>query len=468
MSIQRQKLSFLDAAFLRMESATRPFHVAGLMVLKLPAQAPPGYLRRLATRCGRLNELWPALDKKLENPQAMRNPAWVSAADYDPAYHVYHYALPAPGRMDELLGLVSRVHERLLDRDRPLWELHLIEGLPGGRFAIYCKVHHALVDGVGALRMIDVLFSTSPDTTIDFRASLPIAQAHHKKMSLARQLGGISDELRKHTAALPQVYSLLGHMGMDALLGKKDVPPLPFTAPRTIFNQDIDARREIILADLPLKGMKAIGTAVGGTINDALIAVCGGALREYLLRLDELPAESLEAGLPVSIKSAGQSDGNEVGFLFCPFYTDERDPLKRLKRIVKVTKKAKQDYLGMSKTAAQDFTNALMVPTMLATLTGNATRIRPALNAIVSNVPGSSQRLYLDGAMLEKLYPLSIVSDGMGLNFTVISYHGTLCLGMTSCPQGQPGVEHLGKLLKLSYQELSAATKPKRKPRRKS
>ena len=132
-----QKLSFQDSAFLRLESDRRPFHVAGLMILKMPEDAAPGYLRRLAHHCGRLNEVWPAFDRQLNDPENLKNSAWVDAEDYDPSRHVFHYALPQPGRMKDLLSLGSAAHERCLNRSRPLWEIHLIEGLPGNRFALY-------------------------------------------------------------------------------------------------------------------------------------------------------------------------------------------------------------------------------------------------------------------------------------------------------------------------------------------
>lgn len=452
-----EKLSFQDSAFLRMEAPARPFHVAGLMLFKPPPNAGPNFLRRLAGKCGRLNELWPDFNKKLLDPDSQRDPAWVAADDYDAAYHVSHYALPAPGRMADLLSLISRVHERILDRHRPLWELHLIEGLPDGRFALYCKVHHALVDGVGALQMIDALFTDSAAEGIDFRVARPRAASHQQKLSLGRQVGELGKELKKHYAALPQMSALLAGMGRDVLLGKKDVPPLPFTAPRTLFNTDVDSRRKIILSELPLKRVHALAKACNGTVNDVLVAVCGGALRQYLLQQKALPKGSLEAGVPMSIKRPDQQSGNQVGFIICPLFTNEADPLRRLRRVIKVSSKAKQDMRAMTVTAAQDFTNALMMPTILLTLSGQASKVRPPLNAIVSNVPGSRQRLYLDGASLESLYPLSVVTDGMGLNITVVSYLDKLCVAVTSCPTGQPGIGEFGKLIKQNYRELAQA-----------
>ncbi|MEE4659244.1 MAG: wax ester/triacylglycerol synthase domain-containing protein, partial [Halieaceae bacterium] len=335
-----EKLSFQDAAFLRMESAQRPFHVGGLMLLTAPDPIPRGYFRKLARHCGRLNRLWPIFDKKLADPDSLRHPAWVPALDYDPDHHVHHYALPSAGRMEDLLRLISRAHERVLDRHRPLWEIHLIEGLPGGRFALYCKVHHALVDGVGALRMLDALFSSSPDAGIDFRAARPHVQKHHARHGALRQLGTLRSELKKHYAALPQMSELLTGMSVDALLGKRDVPPLPFTAPRTLFNTDVDKRRQVVISDLPLGAMRKLGERYGATVNDVLLAICGGALRSYLRSQDALPGISLEAGVPISFK-ASQSAGNQVGFIICPLFTEESRPLTRLKRIARVMQKAK-------------------------------------------------------------------------------------------------------------------------------
>ncbi|MDJ0877285.1 MAG: wax ester/triacylglycerol synthase family O-acyltransferase [Halieaceae bacterium] len=455
--MKAEKLSFQDAAFLRLESEQHPIHVAGLMVLKQPEDMPRGYFRRLARHCGRLNELWPLFDKKLQNPDSLRNPAWVKADDYDPDYHVSHYALPAPGRMEDLLTLVSRVHERALDRHRPLWEIHLIEGLSGNRFALYTKVHHALVDGVGALRMVDTLFSTSPDEMINFRKAKPKALAHHRKLSLARQFGAVRGELKRHSSALQEMSGLLAHMGMDSLLGKRDTPPLPFTAPRTLFNTDVDSRRRIITADLSFSTMRKIADSQGATINDVLLAVCGGALREYLKGAKALPKPSLEAGVPVSIKATSAEDGNKVGFIIAQLFTDEPKPLTRLKRVVRVTRKAKDDLRHMSRTAVQDYANLLMMPTLILNLAGRASQIPPPINVIVSNVPGSRQRLYLEGARLEALYPLSVVTDGMGINITVVSYLKRLNVAITSCPTEQPGIENLGRLLKQELDALAAA-----------
>jgi WS/DGAT/MGAT family acyltransferase len=452
-----EKLSSQDAGFLRIESAHCPFHVAGLMILKLPPNASGKYLRQLARKCGRLNELWPVFNKKLQNPENLADAAWIPADDYHPERHVFHYSLPQPGRTEDLLALVTRAHERPLDRSRPLWEVHVIEGLGRGRFALYCKVHHSLVDGVGAMKMIQSLLSTSPTETLDLARLHPELEKHAGHHSLFETLGDLTRGLLSQYRALPELSRLLAHMGADAIQGKKDAMRLPFTAPRTIFNTQLDSRRAIIVGDLPLSGVKKIARQAGGSINDVLVAVCGGALRRYLASLDALPKTSLVAGMPVSLKSAGDAMGNKLSYIMSPFFTDEGNDLRRLQRVIKVTRAAKAELGRMSTTAAEDYYALIMAPTILLTVTGNATRVRPATNAILSNVPGSREKLYLEGAELEYLYPLSIVTDGMGLNITVVSHANKLCIAIISCPTDQPGVEGLGKLLKASYRDLQAA-----------
>jgi WS/DGAT/MGAT family acyltransferase len=361
--------------------------------------------------------------------------------------------------MADLLALVTRAHERPLDRSRPLWEMHIIEGLGGGKFALYCKVHHSLVDGVGAMKMMQALFSTSPRTKIDVDKVRPVIEKHHGHHSLFDTLGDLTKGLQNQYKALPELSRLLAHMGADALQGKKDVMRLPFSSPRTLFNTQLDSRRAIMVCDLPLAGVRKIARQAGGSINDVLVAVCGGALRRYLLAQDALPKTSLVAGMPVSLKAAADEPGNKLSYIMSPFFTDERDDLRRLQRVIRVTRAAKAELGRMSTTAAQDYYALIMAPAILLTITGNATKVPPATNAILSNVPGSSEKLFLDGAELELLYPLSIVTDGVGLNITVVSHAGKLCIAIISCPTEQPGIEGLGRLLKDCYRDLQAAAR---------
>jgi WS/DGAT/MGAT family acyltransferase len=451
-----QKLSSQDLGFLKIESSRCPFHVAGLMILKKPEGAGRNYFRQLVKKCGRLNEQWPIFNRKLLDGVDLSNAAWIEAEDYRPDRHVYHYALPQPGRMEDLITLSTRAHERPMDRARPLWEVHVIEGLPRDRYALYCKVHHALVDGVGAMKMLQGLFSTDPRARLSFNPSLAPTRAHHHH-SLFQRLAGISRGVLRQYRAIPELSGLLAHMGADAFRGKTDAMRLPFTAPRTLFNTELDSSRSIVLCDLPLGTVRRMARQMGGSINDVLLAICGGGLRRYLQEHDGLPRSSLVAGMPVSLKTDDVDGGNKLSYIMAPFFTNEADDFKRLQRIIKVTARAKRELASVSATAAEDYYALIMAPAILLTVTGNAMRVRPAINAIFSNVPGSRKRLYLEGAELEAIYPLSIVTDAMGLNITVLSHVDKLCIAIASCPTDQPDIEGLGGLLKESYRELRAA-----------
>lgn len=453
------KLHVIDKSFLRLESPRHPFHVAGLMILKLPDNASAGKVRRLVAWGEKLNTFWPVLNKKLADPDDLSNGAWVQEEDFHPERHVLHYALPQPGRMEDLLNLVSRAHERQLDRSRPLWELHIIEGLPRNRFAVYCKVHHALIDGVAGMNMLNTLFSTTPGNRTRFPKMERVVKPRIEGSSLLQDLEDMGRGLLEQYRAIPELSALLAHMGLDALRGADDAMKFPFTAPRSIFNTDTDPARRFILCDLPFSSVRSMARQSGGSINDVLLAICGGALRRYLLTQDALPRKSLIAGLPVSIRREDKQDANQLSFILSPFFTDEKNDLKRLQRVIKTTTKAKAELAAMSTAAGQDFTNLLLIPTVLLTLTGNTTKVSPAINAIFSNVPGSSKKLYLQGAELESLYPLSVVTDGLCINLTVVSYCNKLSFAITSCPTQQPGIEKLDQYLKESYRALQAALK---------
>ncbi|PLW82350.1 hypothetical protein CWI75_11335 [Kineobactrum sediminis] len=453
-----EKLSSQDAGFLKIETPECPFHVAGLVILELPPGAPDSYLNHLADKCRRLNKLFPVFNKKLENPDNLLKAAWITADDYNPDSHVLHYALPEGGRMADLMHLVARAHERHLDRSRPLWELHLIEGLPRNRFALYCKTHHALVDGIGAMQMIQSLFSTDPEQIIDLRKSHRDFSKHRHHPSLVAQLGSYAKGIVTQSRALPQLSRLLAHMATDAIKGNPDAMRLPFTAPRTVFNTELDSRRTLAVCDLPLNTVRRIAHRNGGTINDVLLAICGGALRRYLQAHSTLPGDSLIGGMPVSLKTAPDEPGNRLSYILSPFFTDEANDLRRLQRVIKTTRAAKSEMAKVSTAAAEDFYALLMVPAVLLTLTGNAGRIPAVINAIFSNVPGASSALYLEGAKMETFYPLSIITHGMGLNITVVSHQSKLCFGIVGCPSTQPGIESLSGLIKTSYQALRKTT----------
>jgi len=451
-----EKLNFQDAAFLRLESPERPFHVGGLLIFSLPPDAPANYLRKLAARLSRqLPGFDPVFRKKLDLTKPSE-PRWLEATDYDPAYHLYHYALPQPGRLEDLLVLLSRVHERLLDRSRPLWEWHLIEGLAGDRFAVYCKMHHALIDGVGAWRVLRSLLADSPRTApaTTRKTAQQVVPSRIEPHSWLGDLYHTAEAFLAQGRALPELAAMLLRMRSEQAAAS---PPLPFTAPHAIMNTEISNRRRVITASFPLASLRRIGKIVDGTVNDVLLAICGGALRSYLLEQHRLPSKTLLAGVPVSVKTSGESHGNQLSTIVCPLGTTTRDPLTRLRNISRITRCAKRDVKNLSQTARQDYMNLVLLPTVVLTLAHAATLIPPAFNVIVSNVPGPDRPLYLSGSKLQEIYPLSVVTDAQALNITAVSCGTRVCLGITSCPDQLPAIEHLDAHLANAHRELQRA-----------
>jgi WS/DGAT/MGAT family acyltransferase len=359
--------------------------------------------------------------------------------------------------MDDLMRVLANAHAPRLHPGMPLWEMHLIDGLPRKRFAVYMKVHHALIDGVSGIRMLSRRFRPDPlppgrrepEAKHSVRADKRSSEQHPSWFEQIEH--GISD-LIGQGRALPTVASQLLHMGRNRQ-EDGDLPPLPFTAPPSILNQEGGPRRSLMTVDLPLSGLREIGRSAGGTINDSLVAVCGGALRRYLEEQRALPQSSLLATLPVSLKAKDDS-GNTLSMIMCPLGTDIADPRKRLQRVVKVTQKAKHDLQGMSDAARQDMMNLIMLPIMALSMTHSTGRFDPVLNLAVSNVIGPTQTQYLADARLEAIYPISLLSEMQALNVTAISYRDKACVGILVCPDGLAGLEALSEYFKQSYTEL--------------
>jgi diacylglycerol O-acyltransferase len=452
-----QKLGFQDAAFLRMESLARPYHVACFMIFSEPEGARAGYTREIADYlASEIIATEPIFRRRLADPTDLRNPAWIDS-DIAFDYHLRHYALPRPGRWEDLMGALANAHAPRLHPGMPLWEMHLIDGLPRKRFALYMKVHHALIDGVSGIRLLSRRLLPEP-VPASHRESASTQPAAVGKAASAAHPGlleqiehGISD-LLSQGRALPDVAAQLLQMGRNRR-EDEDLPPLPFTAPPSILNQQGGPRRSLMTVELPLSGLREIGSIAGGTINDSLVAVSGGALRHYLQEQRALPKSSLLATLPVSLKSKDDS-GNTLSMIMCPLGTNVADPRMRLERIVKVTQKAKRDLQGMTDAGRQDMMNLIMLPIMALSMTHTTDRFSPVLNLAVSNVIGPTRTQYLADARLEAVYPISLLSEMQALNVTAISYHDTVFIGILACPDGLTGLDSLPKYLEESYSEL--------------
>ena len=432
-----------DSMFLIPESREQPMHVGGLQLFTPPEGAGPGYLTALYEQALRATEVAPAVRRRPHRSLATLGQwAWVDDQHIDLEHHVRHSALPPPGRIRELLALVSRLHGTLLDRHRPLWEAHLIEGLADGRFALYTKLHHAVMDGISALRLLERTLSTDPDAR-DTPMPFEPQQRSGRPSAPGPGLLGLPG-LAAHAAwDLATLTPRLLKLGEGLLHEQAAAGPLQ--APRSMLNVPITGSRRFAAESWPMARLKAVGKAAGATLNDVLLAMCASALRGYLRDLDALPDRPLIAMTPVSLR--GEDDeggGNAVGTILCNLATDVADPAERLMAIRASMLAGKEGLAGLSQLQVTALSAAMLSPFVLSQLPGIGGIAPPAYNLVISNVPGPKEPLYWNGARLDGMYPLSIPLNGQALNITVTSYAGQVQFGLTGCRRTLP---HLQRLL---------------------
>lgn len=456
-----RRLKPLDAAWLYVESRDTPMHVAGLQIFSPPKNAKASFLRDMVDRFKADSSFVPPWNLRLADyPLGALAPAWEIDRQVDLDYHVRHSALPAPGGERELGVLVSRLHSHPLDLKRPLWECHLIEGLEGGRFALYTKMHHALMDGMAGMRMIQRAMSESPrNREIVPPWSLGSLRQRGEAAggSLTERLNALYQNARAQAATLPEVGRAMAQVWGR---GKDADPDLvrPFAAPRSVLNGRVTAPRRFATQHYELKRLRELAKKAGVTLNDVVLAICAGALRRFLAESGELPQQALTAGLPVSIRPQGDdSVGTAISFILANLATDVDDPRERLERIRVSTVLAKEHLQGLRKTSLNNYTSAFMGPFILGLMTGLAGRGKPMFNVTISNVPGPEKPLYFAGARLEAMYPISLLSHGQALNITCVSYAGTLNFGYTGCRDTLPHMQRLAVYTGEALTELEQA-----------
>jgi diacylglycerol O-acyltransferase len=435
-----------SAMFLVPESRDQPMHVGGLQLFKPPEGAGRDYLRDLWQEAVQVTDVAPLFRRRPHRGlTTLGQWAWVDDGDIDLEHHIRHSALPRPRRIRELLALTSRLHGTLLDRHRPLWETHLIEGLEDGRFAVYSKTHHALMDGVSALRLLERSLSTDPDdrgVRMPFAAQPPRPRRQHSDDEPHPLLRAVQTGASVVTDAVG-LTPRLARLAAGAL--RNQAATLPGQAPLSMLNVPITGSRRFAADDWELDRIKKVGRKAGATVNDVVLAMCAGALRDYLLSQDALPDQPLVAMSPVSLRDADdEGEGNAVGAVLVSLGTDLADPEQRLLAIVASTKQAKASLAGLSQLQVTALSAAVMLPLLVNAGLGAHRYVRPAFNLVISNVPGPRDTLYWNGARLDGMYPLSIPVAGQALNITVTSYAGRLHFGLTGCRRSLP---HLQRLL---------------------
>jgi diacylglycerol O-acyltransferase / wax synthase len=451
-----KRLSMMDAMFLAAETRESMMHVGGLLIFSPPPDAPPEFLRHITDEFRDTATVQSPWNLKLRTPELLKNPlqAWVEDPTFDMDYHVRRSALPAPGDERELGVLVSRLHSIALDFHHPLWELHFIEGLERGRFAMYFKIHHALIDGYTSMRMLAASLTADAD-----ERDTPIFFARPPRQS------------RREAAGVPTLATLLeavrGQLGTARDAGRAFVNVIraarggdtdlvaPMQAPKSIINRRISRNRRFATQQYPIERLRRVGKAAGGTVNDVILGLCGGAIRRLLLEETALPGRPLIAMVPVNIRPKDDpGGGNAVGAILASLGTDLEDPVERLQAIIASTTRAKEQLQGLSKNAIMQYSALLLSPLSLQQVTFTAGRTRPAFNVVISNVPGPQEILYFRGARLEALYPLSIPFHGYGLNVTISGYHDTLNFGFTGCRDTVPRLQRLAVYSAAELDEL--------------
>jgi WS/DGAT/MGAT family acyltransferase len=451
--VSSKKLGPLDLLFLALESRESMMHVGGLHIFSPPENAAPDFLRRVVNDFWSAHQIHRPWNLKLTHPGFLAHPLqkWVEDDRVDLDYHIRRSALPAPGDERELGILVSRLHSNPMDFHRPLWELHIIEGLSGGRFALYFKMHHAVMDGYSATQTLLRSFSRDPgekDTALFF-SHPPKERPSGEAKGTGRRVADLAELLRGQAGATADV----GRALLNVARGKDGKLVRPLESPQTIINRRINRNRRFATQSISIQRMKRIAKAADGTLNDVVLALSAGALRRLLLELDALPTAPMTAMVPVNIRPKDDpGGGNAVGAILVAIATDVADPKERLRAIIASSRRAKEQLQGMSRTAILEYSALLLAPVGIGLLTGAAGRMRPAFNLVISNVQGPQNPLYFRGARIEESYPLSIPFHGYGLNITTYSYLESLGFGFTGCRDTVP---HLQRLAVYSSEALS-------------
>ncbi|CAM3122264.1 wax ester/triacylglycerol synthase family O-acyltransferase [Mycobacterium intermedium] len=447
-----QLIAPADSMFLLGESREHAMHVGSLQLFQPPDGADEDFVTEAYESMLRRTDVQPMFRKHPAFAGPLTNIAWTIDKEVELDYHFRRSALPRPGRVRELLELASRLHGSLLDRHRPLWEAHLVEGLNDGRYGVYIKFHHSLQDGVSAQKLMQRAFTTDPN---DDEVRVPWElkpKSRSNNGDKSSPLDMLTGTLGSAAGLLPSTLSL----ARAALLEQQLT--MPFRAPKTMFNVRIGGARRVAAQSWPLERIKAVKSAAGVTFNDVVLAMSAGALRAYLLEQHALPDTPLVAMVPVSLRRPDEEGGgNMVGTLLCNLHTDVEDAGKRLQGINASMTDAKEVFMNLPRVQQLALSAFLTGGLFLGLIPGFIRTAPPPFNIVISNVPGSSDPLYWRGARMVGNYPLSIALDGQAMNITVTTNAENLDFGLVGCRRSVPHLQHMLGHLEASLTDLERA-----------
>jgi diacylglycerol O-acyltransferase len=461
-----RRLAGLDAGFLYLETPSTHMHVGMAAVFDPSGVRGEWTFRRVRDLVEeRLPLLAPFRRRLVEVPFGLHHPLWIEDPGFDLDYHMRRACLPAPGGPGELADFTADVMGRPLDRAKPLWEMYVVEGLEGGMVAVVSKTHHAAIDGVSGAELVANLLDLGPEVREippedppwrPDRVPSDLELISYAVLSLARQPLELARALERSV-----------EIGLHLARQRRELealPPAPFSAPKVSFNCSITPHRRVAFAEVPLDEVKAVKNALGGTVNDVVLAICAGALRRYLAARGELPEASLVGMVPISVRRADERGtlGNRVSAMLVSLATALDDPVERLHAISHGTRGAKEQHEAIGAETLMNWVEfaAPAVAARAARLVSSMKvfdRVRPLFNVVVSNVPGPSFPLYCAGAPMRAMYPMGPITDGAGLNMTVISYQGTMYFGLVGCRETVPQLDQIASGLGESLAELTKA-----------
>lgn len=427
----------IDFIFLSLEKRQQPMHVGGLFLFEIPENAPDTFMQDLVNDIRKSKTIpVPPFNNRLSGL------FWDEDEEFDLDHHFRHVSLPHPGRIRELLIYISQEHSTLIDRAKPLWTCNIIEGIEGNRFAMYFKIHHAMVDGVAGMHLIEKSLSDDPtEKSIVPPWCVEGKRAKRLKESkpgrIKKVLMGLKDQLQ----ATPRVMQELSQTLLKDF-GRNPDYVSSFQAPSSILNQRVSSSRRFAAQSFELDRFRHIAKALDVTINDIVLAVCSGALREYLISHQSLPNKPLIAMVPASLRSDDSDVSNRITMILANLATHKDDPLERLQTIRRSVQNAKQRFKRMTSDQILNYSAVVYGPAGLNILSGMMPK-HQAFNLVISNVPGPREPLYWNGAKLDALYPASIVLDGQALNITMTSYLDKLEVGLTACRNALPRMQNL-------------------------
>jgi len=440
----------IDFIFLSLEKRQQPMHVGGLFLFQIPENAPASFIQNLVADIRNSKSIpIPPFNNKLNGL------FWDEDEEFDLDHHFRHIALPKPGRIRELLTYISQEHSSLIDRAKPLWTCHIIEGIEGNRFAMYFKIHHAMVDGIAGMRLVEKSLSHDPN----IKSIVPPwcvegPRAKRLKEDKVSRFKKIMNGVVGQLESTPRVMYELSQTVMKDM-GRNPDYVSSFQAPSSILNQRVSSSRRFAAQSFEFDRLRHISKSLGVTINDIVLAVCSGALREYLLSQDALPKKPLIAMVPASVRDDDSSMSNRITMILANLGTHKEDPLERLNIVRRSVQNAKEKFKRMNSNQILNYSAFVYSAAGLNIASGLLPK-RQAFNLVISNVPGPREPLYWNGARLDALYPASIILDGQALNITMTSYLDKLEVGLTACRNALPKMQNLLTHLEEEIQRFEA------------